>query len=99
MGLSNLEIKVWDATVPDEKMKGAADVVLADLPCSGLGVIGRKADIKYRVTPESLQEVAALQRRILTNAAEYVKPGGTLVYSTCTINKEENAKTGGLVCR
>ena len=74
MGLSNLEIKVWDATVPDEKMKGAADVVLADLPCSGLGVIGRKADIKYRVTPESLQEVAALQRRILTNAAEYVKP-------------------------
>ena len=92
MGLSNLEIKVWDATVPDEKMKGAADVVLADLPCSGLGVIGRKADIKYRVTPESLQEVAALQRRILTNAAEYVKPGGTLVYSTCTINKEENER-------
>ena len=92
MGLSNLEIKVWDATVPDEEMKGAADVVLADLPCSGLGVIGRKADIKYRVTPESLSEVAALQRRILTNAAEYVKPGGTLVYSTCTINKEENER-------
>ena len=92
MGLSNLEIKVWDATVPDEEMKGAADVVLADLPCSGLGVIGRKADIKYRVTSESLSEVAALQRRILTNAAEYVKPGGTLVYSTCTINKEENER-------
>lgn len=90
MGLSNLEVKVWDATVPDESMIAAADVVLADLPCSGLGVIGRKADIKYRATPESLREVAALQRRILTRAAACVKPGGTLIYSTCTINKEEN---------
>lgn len=75
MGLENLEVCIWDATVPDESMKEKADVVLADLPCSGLGVIGRKPDIKYRVTPESLQEVAALQRRILANAAMYVKPG------------------------
>ena len=90
MGLENLEVCIWDATVPDESMKEKADVVLADLPCSGLGVIGRKPDIKYRVTPESLQEVAALQRRILANAAMYVKPGGRLVYSTCTINKAEN---------
>ncbi len=90
MGLENLEVRIWDATVPDESMKEKADVVLADLPCSGLGVIGRKPDIKYRVTPESLQEVAVLQRRILANAAMYVKPGGRLVYSTCTINKAEN---------
>lgn len=90
MGLDNLEVCIWDALVPDESMKEKADVVLADLPCSGLGVIGRKPDIKYRVTPESLQEVAALQRRILTNAAMYVKPGGRLVYSTCTVNKAEN---------
>ena len=67
-----------------------ADVVLADLPCSGLGVMGRKADIRYRVTPESLSEVAALQRRILSRVWEYVKPGGVLVYSTCTLNREEN---------
>lgn len=90
LGISNLEVTVWDATVPDEGKKESADVVLADLPCSGLGVIGRKPDIKYRVTPDSLREVAALQRRILAVSAEYVKPGGTLIYSTCTINKEEN---------
>lgn len=71
-------------------MKGQADVVLADLPCSGLGVLGRKKDIRYRVQEEDLHALAALQRQILTCAADYVKPGGTLVYSTCTINKEEN---------
>ena len=56
----------------------------------GWELSAEKPDIKYRVTPESLQEVAALQRRILANAAMYVKPGGRLVYSTCTINKAEN---------
>lgn len=90
MNLPNLEVQVWDATVPDETLSGKADLVLADLPCSGLGVIGRKADIKYRVTPESLAEVADLQRRILTVVQDYVRPGGILVYSTCTINREEN---------
>ena len=73
-------------------MKGQADVVLADLPCSGLGVLGRKKDIRYRVQEEDLHALAALQRQILTCAADYVKPGGTLVYSTCTINKEENGE-------
>ena len=88
--LSNLRAQVWDAQEPDETLAEKADVVLADLPCSGLGVMGRKADIRYRVTPESLSEVAALQRRILSRVWEYVKPGGVLVYSTCTLNREEN---------
>ena len=92
MGLSNLEVRVWDATMRDPAMTGTADVLLADLPCSGLGVIGRKADIKYRVSPESLKEVVALQRKILETVWEYVKPGGILVYSTCTINREENER-------
>jgi 16S rRNA (cytosine967-C5)-methyltransferase len=67
-----------------------ADVVLADLPCSGLGVIGRKPDIKYRMTKEQQQELAALQQEILHTVASYVKPKGVLLYSTCTIGKCEN---------
>lgn len=93
MGVSNLEVQVWDATVCDPAMLGAADVLLADLPCSGLGVIGRKPDIKYRVSPESLKEVSALQHRILETVWEYVRPGGILIYSTCTVNREENERT------
>lgn len=93
MRTKNLEIRVWDAAVPDGEMRNRADVLLADLPCSGLGVIGRKADIKYRATPESLRELAALQKRILSVVWEYVKPGGILVYSTCTVNSEENEET------
>lgn len=58
--------------------------VIADLPCSGLGVIGRKKDIKYKMTVEKEAELVALQREILKNAVRYVKPGGTLLYSTCT---------------
>ena len=67
-----------------------ADVVIADVPCSGLGVIGRKKDIKYRVTPESIASLPKLQKEILANAQRYVRPGGVLLFSTCTINKEEN---------
>ena len=88
--LSNLHAQVWDARELDETILERADVVLADLPCSGLGVMGRKADIRYRVSPESLSEVAALQREILSTVWKYVKPGGLLLYSTCTLNREEN---------
>ncbi len=90
MRLSNLTVRVRDASVLDEPLKERADVVLADLPCSGLGVIGRKPDIKYRVSPESIAQVAMLQRKILSTVWQYVKPGGLLVYSTCTVTPEEN---------
>lgn len=79
-----------DATVLDRDSVGKADIVLADVPCSGLGVIGKKTDIKYRVDEDKLKELTLLQKQILHNAAAYVKPGGTLVYSTCTITREEN---------
>ncbi len=82
--------EVFDATELDEDMLGKADVVIADLPCSGLGVIGKKSDIKYNMTKEKQQELVKLQRKMLDNAWQYVKKGGTLIYSTCTINKEEN---------
>lgn len=71
-----------------------ADVVIADLPCSGLGVIGRKSDIKYRMTPEQVADIAALQREILSVVWQYVKPGGILMYSTCTLTKAEIRITG-----
>ena len=89
-GLSNVDAKAFDATVLDEDAKEAYDVVICDLPCSGLGVLGKKPEIKYRVLPEDISSLAELQRSILKNAAAYVRPGGKLLYSTCTINKEEN---------
>jgi 16S rRNA (cytosine967-C5)-methyltransferase len=67
-----------------------ADIVIADLPCSGLGVLGKKADIKYKMTLEQAKELASLQREILQVVSQYVKPGGTLMYSTCTIHAAEN---------
>ncbi|WP_343209987.1 16S rRNA (cytosine(967)-C(5))-methyltransferase RsmB [Anaerolentibacter hominis] len=89
---TNVEVKTWDAREKDTAYEGKANVVLADLPCSGLGVMGRKADIKYHVTQESILELAALQREILAAAADYVKPGGILIYSTCTVTEEENGR-------
>ncbi len=89
-GMENIRAVRWDATVPDEESVEKADIVIADLPCSGLGVLGRKSDLKYRMTREDERELEALQRRILGQVWRYVKPGGRLVYSTCTINREEN---------
>lgn len=89
-GLKNVRAAVCDALIFDEASEGKADIVIADLPCSGLGIIGRKPDIKYNMTPEKLHELACLQRKILSVVHRYVKPGGALVYSTCTVNREEN---------
>ncbi|MCM1416609.1 MAG: 16S rRNA (cytosine(967)-C(5))-methyltransferase, partial [bacterium] len=75
-----------------------ADVLLADLPCSGLGVIGHKQDIKYRVSRASLKEVQELQKQIITNVIKYIKPGGTLLYSTCTLNPAENEEMAAWIC-
>ena len=90
MNAGNIRIQDFDATVEDTALFGTADVVLLDVPCSGLGVIGKKRDIKYRITPDALQSLQTLQRRIVDTCSKYVKPGGTLVYSTCTINSGEN---------
>lgn len=79
-----------DATVFDGSSVEKADILLADLPCSGLGVIGRKPDIKYKMTETKQKELVKLQRKILDTIWSYVKVGGTLVYSTCTIGAPEN---------
>ena len=86
----NIEVRVNDATVFDESLESSADVVIADVPCSGLGVMGRKNDIKYNVSEQSVDDLAAIQKKILDNAARYVKEGGTLLFSTCTCSKAEN---------
>lgn len=88
--MDNIEAVSMDALVFDPRSEEKADIVIADLPCSGLGVIGKKADIKYKMTEKTQEELAQLQKDILAVVHRYVKPGGTLVYSTCTINAEEN---------
>lgn len=89
-GFTNMQTEVRDALEFDPEWEEKADIVIADLPCSGLGIIGKKPDIKYQVTEERLQELAALQREMLTVVSRYVKPGGKLIYSTCTIDRLEN---------
>lgn len=88
--LANVEAVQADARIFDSDKVEKADIVMADLPCSGLGVLGRKADIRYRITAEECRKLAALQREILKVVRQYVKPGGILLYSTCTINPGEN---------
>ena len=90
LGYANVKVRVMDALCEDEQSVETADLVLADLPCSGLGVLGRKPDIKLRATRESMEALAGLQRDILSVVWRYVKPGGILVYSTCTISRREN---------
>lgn len=83
---ARLEVKVWDAREP---MEGTFDLVMADVPCSGLGIIRKKPDIRYK-NPEEFKELEQIQRDILENAAGLVKPGGRLLYATCTLRREEN---------
>ncbi len=88
--LDHIRPLVRDAEQFVPEWENAMDVVLADLPCSGLGVLGRRPDLRYRMTPEQIPALAAQQRRILANVWRYVRPGGILMYSTCTVTREEN---------
>lgn len=87
---NNVAVCQWDATVFRKEDEATYDVVLADVPCSGLGIIRKKPDIKLFMTTEQESELCTLQKEILKNAVRYVKPGGVLVFSTCTLNKDEN---------
>lgn len=87
---ANIKAEQWDARMLDQTLVQKADLVMADLPCSGLGVMRRKKEIRYRMTPQKIEELAKLQREILSVACRYVKPGGKLIYSTCTISRQEN---------
>ncbi|BDZ80854.1 16S rRNA (cytosine(967)-C(5))-methyltransferase RsmB [Claveliimonas bilis] len=90
LGLSNVVAVQQDALELNETSLEKADIVIADLPCSGLGVLAKKSDLKYKMTEQMQKELAKLQRDILSVVRRYVKPGGRLIYSTCTIDREEN---------
>jgi len=89
-GFSCVKTQVADAGVFDPEKAGRFDLVIADLPCSGLGTASRKPEIKQRFSLRKVQELAALQKRLLDQAVRYVAPGGKLLFSTCTLTKEEN---------
>ncbi len=88
LGISIIQTHKQDAARFDSKLP-PADIVLCDVPCSGLGIIRRKPEIKYK-SPEQFQKLPEVQYRILENAARYVRPGGRLIYSTCTLSRMEN---------
>jgi 16S rRNA (cytosine967-C5)-methyltransferase len=94
LGLTCVETMTEDALkLPERLSPDSCDVVLLDAPCSGLGVIRRKPEIKWNKTEEDIESLSVLQRQLLRNAQSLVKPGGMLVYSTCTIATEENEAT------
>ncbi len=90
LGIEIIKTELLDAAKLDEDLIGKADRVLVDAPCTGLGIIRKKPDIKYSRNLSEQKAIVGLQRQILANAAKYVKPGGYIVYSTCTIQPEEN---------
>ena len=85
----SFSIKGWNCRDFDEYIN-TADCVLVDAPCSGIGIIGKKPDIKYQRKPSDINALSEIGYKILCNAAQYVKSGGVIVYSTCTIMKAEN---------
>ena len=89
LGIENLTPMTQDATVFRPEWENAMDAVIADVPCSGYGIIRKKPDIRYK-DPDKMAELPALQLQILENQARYVKPGGLLLYSTCTVLRREN---------
>lgn len=89
--LQNVSARVQDSTIVPEPLK-EYDVVLCDVPCSGFGILSRKPDLKLRLDPQTIDSLIPVQKELLKAAAKQTKPGGTLIYSTCTLDKKENEK-------
>ncbi|WP_300383959.1 16S rRNA (cytosine(967)-C(5))-methyltransferase RsmB [Clostridium sp.] len=90
LGLTNVELEAMDATKLNSKYVCFANKILLDVPCSGLGIIRKKPEIKWNKTRQELKNLVPIQREIMENSWEYLRPEGTIVYATCTLNKEEN---------
>jgi len=90
LGMQNIATKLWDATMENKSWLSQFDIVVTDVPCSGLGILRGKPDIKNNMTLDKINSLIDIQKKILNQAAKYVKCGGTLIYSTCTVNKQEN---------
>ncbi len=100
LGISIIEGQTADSQIIQPQLAGSADRVIADVPCSGLGVIHKKPDIKWHRSEADIGELVQIQRNILETAASYVKDGGVLMYSTCTIAEEENRlNTEDFLCK
>ena len=91
LGLKGIKAEARDAELPSEELFGRADRVLCDVPCSGLGVLSKKPDLRYKDIT-ALDSLSDLQYSILTASAKYLKTGGVMVYSTCTLRDEENGR-------
>ena len=96
-GFNNIETRVNDASVYNPEFEAKYDLVICDLPCSGLGIIGKKPDIKYNACREKIGELSSLQKSILKNAVRYVKPDGFLIFSTCTVTAKENSENADFI--
>lgn len=92
LGIKNVTLKLQNAEEYDARMKNLADRVITDVPCSGLGIIRKKPEIKWNKNIDQFDDIIYTQRNILLTSSKYVKLGGSLVYSTCTLNKYENEK-------
>lgn len=90
LGINIIQAKTQDATEFNQDLVGKFDKILLDVPCLGLGVIKRKPDIKWKRKKEDIEEITKIQKAILDNCSKYLKKNGELVYSTCSILKEEN---------
>ncbi|CCQ96058.1 Ribosomal RNA small subunit methyltransferase B [[Clostridium] ultunense Esp] len=90
LGIDIIEIEIFNALDLDKSMVGKVDYCILDAPCSGLGIIRRKPDIKWNRKEEDIRGLKEIQINILNIAKHYVRPGGTIIYSTCTIGREEN---------
>ena len=92
LGISIIDTKVKDASIFDPNYVEKFDKILLDVPCLGIGVIKRKPDIKWQKQEKDIEEITKIQRRILDTCSKYLKKQGIIIYSTCSIFKEENDK-------
>ena len=91
-GVSNMETRFIESSKTIKRLEGSADRLLLDVPCSGLGVLKRNPDAKWKLSPEFIEKVKELQLHILNDYCMMLKPGGMMVYSTCSILSSENEK-------
>jgi 16S rRNA (cytosine967-C5)-methyltransferase len=95
LGVTNVSTQALDARQLPGDLAGWADCVLVDAPCSGLGVLRRRPDLRWRREPDAVRQLPELQKELVRAAAGCLKPGGTLIYSTCTLEPEENEEVAG----
>jgi 16S rRNA (cytosine967-C5)-methyltransferase len=91
-GVSNIEARVIESSKTVKRLEGSADRLLLDVPCSGLGVLKRNPDAKWKLSVDFIDQVKVLQQQLLNNYSIMVKPGGMIVYSTCSVLPSENEK-------